>query len=203
MEYLHGLGGADPQKRGDYWEFGVASGETLIIAYKASKLFPGKSAMKFFGFDSFQGIPEISGKEDAASMWSKGDFTFGIETVLAKLKRYAVDISQVTLVPGFYEQSLNPAAISKYKLKKVSYLRLDCDLYSSTKTVLNFVKPFLTDGAIIDFDDYFCYASNDFGEPLAFQEWLKANPDIRAREFSRYSTFGKTFTISFHPNSDR
>jgi hypothetical protein len=44
--------------------------------------------------------------------------------------------------------------MTKYKMNKYPNVILtDCDLYSSTKTVLNFLKPILRMVSIVIFDD--------------------------------------------------
>ena len=37
---------------------------------------------------------------------------------------------------------------------------IDCDMYSSTKTVLEFLLPRLKHGRTLAFDDYFCWADD-------------------------------------------
>ena len=195
MEYLDWL--AVRREKGDFWEFGVAYGQFIINAYHISKHYRNLSDMRFFGFDSFEGLPEVEHAKDSNSGWRKKDFCFDVDSVKQNLKKSGVPTSKFTLIPGFYDRSLNSQTVKEYNLINVSYVHIDCDLYASTKPVLGFIKPFLVQGAIIDFDDYFCYTSSEFGEPKAFQEWLEANPNIKARPFSRYSVFGQTYTISF------
>ena len=38
---------------------------------------------------------------------------------------------------------------------KLSLVHFDCDLMSSTKNALNIIDPFISEGAIFLFDDYF------------------------------------------------
>ena len=194
MEYLDWL--AIRGKKGDFWEFGVAHGQFITNAYHISRHYQNLSDMLFFGFDSFEGLPDIKHEKDRDSGWDKRYFYFNIKSVKQELKKSRVPTNKITLIPGFYDKSLNEQTAIENNLTKVSYVHIDCDLYASTKPVLDFIKPFLIQGAIIDFDDYFCYESSELGEPKAFQEWLESNPDIKVRPFSRYSVFCQAFTIS-------
>ena len=52
---------------------------------------------------------------------------------------------------------------------------MDCDLYSSTRDVLNMLTTKITAGTIIAFDEYFNYPGWKNEEFKAFQEWVKGN----------------------------
>jgi hypothetical protein len=52
------------QVEGDYLEFGVSWGNTFIAAFRNAQRF-GLKEMRFFAFDSFQGLPEIRGNAAA------------------------------------------------------------------------------------------------------------------------------------------
>ena len=49
---------------------------------------------------------------------------------------------------------------------------MDCDLYSSTKTVFNLLKDKIVAGTVIVFDEYFNYLGWEQGEHKAFREFL-------------------------------
>jgi O-methyltransferase len=52
---------------------------------------------------------------------------------------------------------------------------VDCDMYSSTRTVLSFLESRLKHGMIVAFDDYFCWSSTQIsGERRAFVEFVAA-----------------------------
>jgi hypothetical protein len=70
----------------------------------------------------------------------------------------------------------------------ISLAYVDCDLYSSTKAVLNFLRPRLKHGMIIAFDDYFCWSdTQSAGEKRALLEFLNENENWI---FTPYLTFG-------------
>jgi hypothetical protein len=74
---------------------------------------------------------------------------------------------------------------------------VDCDLYESTVAVLDFITDYLQDGSILIFDAWFCFRANpNRGEHRAFQEWLKKNPQITARQYQKYALYGNSFIVT-------
>ena len=76
----------------------------------------------------------------------------------------------------------------------VAFLHVDCDLYSSTKTVLSFLADRLKPGAVIVFDEYFSYVGWENHEHAAFDEFVK----IHQRSFSyfMYQTVGSPAQVA-------
>lgn len=73
---------------------------------------------------------------------------------------------------------------------------LDCDLYESAVSVLNFVKEALIGGCIIAFDDWFCFDGDPRkGEQRAFSEFLGKNKDISVSEYLNFGWHGKSFIV--------
>src|SRR5262249_3042325 len=62
--------------------------------------------------------------------------------------------TNVKLIRGFYADTL-PAFVAAHANKTISFMHVDCDLYSSTKTILAETKVLLVPGTIIVFDEYF------------------------------------------------
>jgi hypothetical protein len=62
----------------------------------------------------------------------------------------------------------------------IAFMHCDCDLYSSTKTLLELTAPRLTTGTVILFDEYFNYTNWEQHEFKAFQEFVAAH-DIKYR----------------------
>lgn len=65
-----------------------------------------------------------------------------------------------------------PAFIEEHSGEKCAYINIDCDLYSSTKTVLDALKGKIEKGTIISFDEYVGKISWELDEYKAFEEWL-------------------------------
>eukprot|EP00931_Biecheleriopsis_adriatica_P068748 TRINITY_DN4265_c0_g1_i1.p1 TRINITY_DN4265_c0_g1~~TRINITY_DN4265_c0_g1_i1.p1 ORF type:complete len:280 (+),score=47.09 TRINITY_DN4265_c0_g1_i1:79-840(+) len=112
-----------------------------------------------YGFDWFKGLPET---------WRKGfeKGHFGGRKIPAAPKG-------VQFVTGLYQDSL-PKFLMEHT-EKVTYLLIDCDLYSSTKFVLDAVKPRLAPNAVLYFDEMMNYVGYQDGELKAFYEFLAEN----------------------------
>lgn len=154
---VHDLAASHALSDGLVLEFGVYSGKTINYI---SDLFRNRHAV--YGFDSFEGLPETW-----RDGFDKGRFKRGwVPTVRPN----------VTLVKGWFEESLPRFLEERTDSKSyVAYLHIDCDLYSSTKTVLVHLKSFLCAGTVIIFDEYFNYSGWERGEYLAFNEFAESN----------------------------
>lgn len=137
-------------KNGIILEFGVYKGET--INYLAKQL----QGYDFFGFDSFNGLPEF---------WRDGfdKGTFAVSTI-------PTVENNVKLIKGWFNETL-PEFVKNEK-RKIAYLHIDCDLYSSTKTIFHELSQLISSGTIIVFDEYFNYPGWENGEYKAFQEFI-------------------------------
>tara|TARA_B100001057_G_C22685269_1_gene885433 strand:+ start:151 stop:876 length:726 start_codon:yes stop_codon:yes gene_type:complete len=182
----------------NYFEFGCHSGRTFSAAINAGK-FLKMDSLKVYAFDSFEGLPETN--ED------DGYFQAGtFKTSAAKFKKIVksktgVVLKEDQIIKGYYEKSLNDELVEK--MPKLGVLHIDVDLYSSTVSVLNFVKPLLSDGSIILFDDFYCFKpTSPSGEKKALIEFLSDNQEISIIPWKAYSTFGQSFFVKIdHSNN--
>jgi hypothetical protein len=139
---------------GHYLEFGVFTGGT--IRYIAKRI--GKRTIH--GFDSFEGFNEVW------SGFSLGNKTFDTKGQLPRVP------ANVQLHRGYFDASVpqwladNPGP--------VAFVHVDCNLYSSTKTVLDLLGPRLAVGSVILFDEYFNYPGWEQHEFKAFREFVNA-----------------------------
>ncbi len=147
---------------GHFVECGVARGGTtlmlgLIIEKYSEK--GNKRPRHHFAFDSFSGMPDPSiydtqnGVEAQATGWGAGTCAGSLETVQALCDDAGVG-NRVTLVPGFFEDTL---AAWTDRIGQISLLHLDADWYTSTLTVLTHFYPLVTPGGLLQFDDYDCW----------------------------------------------
>ncbi len=137
-------------------EFGVASGRTInYISQFTSE--------KVYGFDSFEGLPE---------KWRDG-FEKGMFHLHGQLPRVR---ENVVLIKGWFQDTLDDF-IQQQGGKKISFLHLDADLYSSTKYILNTLKNHLDNDCVVVFDELVNYPGFDGekGELKAFYEFLQEN----------------------------
>lgn len=175
-----------------YYEFGCHSGRTFSAVVNSAK-FLGLDKMQYFAFDSFEGLPNTNYLEDG--FFKRGTFSTSKEDFLNIIKKQTnLLLEDKNIIKGFYSDSLT-ADLQK-KLPKIGVVHIDVDLYSSTKEVLNFIKPLLIPGSIILFDDWYCFPpGKNLGEQKAFNEFLDINNNFRVQEWKSYSTFGKSFFI--------
>jgi hypothetical protein len=171
--------------RGHYLEFGTFWGRSFFPNYFR---FRHWLRGKFFAFDSFCGLskPLLEETEATGGDFQEGSYASNRESFLALASLVGMETDRLTVVPGFYCESLTSLSDFGIEPKSVSVCYIDCDLYEPTKQVLNFITPALEDGALIYFDDWrLTRASPRVGERAATLEWLAANPKLELIEFDR------------------
>ena len=87
------------QLPGDYCEFGVYKGDTFGHCLRVCA--PALPDMRYFAFDSFQGLPEPSGvdsKDGYTSNFSEGEFACSEEDFLNNLKKSVNNINVLDLI---------------------------------------------------------------------------------------------------------
>ncbi|UEM22113.1 tetratricopeptide repeat protein [Skermanella mucosa] len=125
----HGVGLATG--KGLVLEFGVRRGTSIDhIAEVAGQ--------EVHGFDSFEGLPEDWGSQ------RRGSFTTGLELPAVR--------DNVTLHAGWFSDTLPPFLADHGEA--VRFANIDCDIYSSTRTVLTALAARLVPGTILVFDEF-------------------------------------------------
>jgi hypothetical protein len=172
-------------------------GGSMIAAYHLANRFDSLRDMRFYGFDSFQGIPSLTTNQSEADEFPPGMFAAGLDEVRQNLIRAKVDMSRVELIPGWYADTLNVATQQRLPLRAAAVVNVDCDVYESTVAVLAFIEPYLLNGSVLIFDDWYCFANrSDLGEQRAFSEWLALNQHLRATPYKEFGWDGKAFIIN-------
>lgn len=133
-------------------EAGVYYGMSLKIIAKKLK------HKNIVGFDSFSGLPES---------WSEGE-EVGSYSTQGELPKVA---KNVKLIKGWFKHSI-PKFIKKHD-EPISFLHIDCDLYSSTLDVLLALKNNFVKGSIILFNDFYGYKNYKDHEWKALNDFLK------------------------------
>lgn len=120
----------------DYLEFGVCGGTSFRWWLEHCP----HSESRFFGFDTFEGLPEDWGT------FSKGDMAAGIPEV---------NDVRAQFVPGLFQDSMQPF-LAGYNLNtsRRKVIHLDADLFSSTLFVLTSLAPYLKKGDVLLFDEF-------------------------------------------------
>ena len=183
--------------KGDYYEFGIFKGYAFWYAQKVAKNY-NLNHMKFFGFDSFKELPEIEKKDiTKEEVFYQGQYSCSKEKVINNLNSKKVDWNKTFLVEGFFNKSLNEENKKKYNLDKIAIALIDCDLYSSTVEVMNYIQNMIINNTILIFDDWNCFdKDNNRGQRRAFREFLENNKQFSAQEFISYGGYGQAFIIS-------
>ena len=182
---------------GDYYEFGIFKGHTFAHACNYAKEI-NLPQMRFFGFDSFQGLPEISGVDITENMgFYKSQYSSEKEQVSRDIDNTEVDWSKINFIKGFFNDSLNDETRETFAMKKISVALIDCDLYSSTVDVLSFIQEMVLDKTILIFDDWNAFDKDkNRGQRKAFGEFLAANKHITAEDYFSYGAYGKIFILA-------
>lgn len=181
---------------GDYAEFGCFTGTTFALAYqeyqKAVKhlsFLPYTATMKrrFWALDSFRGLPAAKGVEDEHPFWIEGTLSMGVDEFIASCARNQIPREAFEIVEGYYEQTLVGDPIMPTLPQNIALAYIDCDMYSSILTVLNFLLPKLKHGMILAFDDYHVYSSTQVsGARRASVEMFSRNTDWRLVPYVQY-----------------
>lgn len=191
------------QVPGDYCEFGVYKGDTF--QYAARLLEPALPHMRYFAFDSFEGLPQPSGLDCVdgySSNFHKGEFAVSLEDVRRRVALAGADMSKVVFVQGWFDQTLTNETAVGLGLDKVAAAWIDCDLYESTVPILDFLTPRLSVGSILLFDDWRVFRNlPEFGEQRATREWLEQNPGLELRELFSFGHHGLAWTVSALPTA--
>ena len=172
---------------GEYLEFGVCQGTSLLCMYQLLKELD-IGHVRLFGFDSFEGLPA-----DQENIWKLGQFQMDYKAVRKYLTWKGINWNRVVLEKGWFSDTLTGDFINQNKIKKASIILIDCDIYSSTKEALNFCASLIKDETIVFFDDWNAQglADKNMGEKRAFDEFLFQNPNLTAKKFGSYSCYGR------------
>lgn len=171
---------------GHYYEFGLATGDSFARCYRtvtslAKHLgYAGAEdfGVRMLGFDSFEGLPE-PGESDRRVGWGRGAMACDRERFEQRMDAAGIPRTAYRLVEGFYEKSLTEELRAELADCKPSLVMMDCDFYSSTRTVLEWIRPLLRDGTFFMFDDIWAFAGHpDFGELRAIREFNAAGPGV-------------------------
>ena len=138
-------------------EFGVYEGTSIT---KIKNMFP--SGREIFGFDSFEGLPE----DWVGTRRKKGEFSSNGKVP---------NIEGIKFYKGWFVDTI-PQYI-RDGAKPICLMHVDCDLYSSTKTILELLNDYIVKDTLLVFDEwYYNYKDleeNRQHEQKAFFEWVQ------------------------------
>lgn len=136
---------------GDLIETGVWRGGATIFMRGVLKAY-GITDRTVWVADSFEGLPApdlATYPVDVYWATSAGRIAVDIATVRQNFARYGLLDEQVQFLQGWFKDSLPAAPITQ-----LAVLRLDGDLYESTRDALTYLYPKLSAGGFVIVDDY-------------------------------------------------
>jgi len=189
---------------GDYHEYGVYQGVSIARALRENLSWQRKSnrnhVKNFFGFDSFQGLPIFTENDRLADykIFHEGQFSdTSTDIVRKKILEEGLSVDNVELIEGMFSKTLSDSnVITKIGDSRVAIAHIDCDLYSSAMDCLKFLDGRLADGAVLLFDDWYCYRGRpDCGVNKAFVEWQDGQR-YHVSDYFNYSWAGRAFIVN-------
>lgn len=196
FEYLRGT-----QIEGDILEFGTLRGYTARLLANLMKEFGWRG--RLYLYDSFQGLPPLRSPIDEQSyevainkVWFFRQMAVeeGTDVRIMQVLSKIIPRSQLRVVRGYYEETLE----SHLPESKAALVHIDCDLYSSTRYVLEalLAKNIFQDGSVILFDDFNCNRANpQMGERRAFADTFEAQQRFDCSPFFSYGWHGQAYFI--------
>lgn len=178
---------------GDYLEFGCWGCTTFSLAYKQSLKYG--MHIHLWAFDSFCGLPPKEKPEDNHPLWQEGAMAMSAEAFRGKCIKVGIPASKFSIVAGFYKQTLN-AGSERNLPRDICLAYIDCDLYSSTLTVLEFLTARLKHGMIIAFDDYYCWSPTAIsGERKACSDYFRNSKEWILVPYVQFGWHGMSFVV--------
>lgn len=150
---------------GCFVECGVAMGSQIAAMQVAIQEMG--SDKEIWGFDSFQGIP-MAGPNDEQQpgigtithdvhaplderLVSSGITAHALEDVILAFQEYDLPINNIHFIEGWFQDTL---PFYSKTIDGISILRLDGDLYESTKICLEYLYPLVVTGGVVIYDDW-------------------------------------------------
>jgi len=128
-----------PETSGDIAELGVYfGGNSKILLDNIPKL----QSRPYHLFDSFEGFPEITDSD----IIHQDDFK---DTDFQKVTKIFADYSNVQIHKGWFEDTL-PGV----KSNTFSFVHIDCDIYDSTRTCIEYLSNLVSLNGLMLFHDY-------------------------------------------------
>jgi len=135
-------------------EFGTAQGYGFAKLLGATRYLRMEDRITVHGFDSFEGLPPATDRADrgvVSNDWMKGAYRASYDTLRGYCESKGYRNFQ--LHKGWFEHSLTPQILRRLEREPPILVWIDCDLYSSSLTVLERLLPVLRSGCVIYFDD--------------------------------------------------
>jgi hypothetical protein len=142
--------------RGSILEFGTSDGYSFAKLLYATRYLRLEERIAVHTFDSFEGMPDPVDERDrdwaTGDDWLRGQFRGRYEALTAwcETKRYR----NAHVHRGYFEQSIDQAFLDSLEEWPPILVWIDCDYYSSTRTVLERLLDRLPNGCVLYFDEF-------------------------------------------------
>jgi hypothetical protein len=153
---------------GDILDIGVYKGySTSLVIKKLKEL--GIRDREVYLYDTFEGMPKPTEEDgDKISKIYRKNWALGtLDEVKKNISKCGYPESNTHYIKGMVEETL-----LNHPHKKIAYMRLDTDYYSSTKMELVSLYPILSVGGVVIVDDY---RSKFIGSTKAVDEFFYEN----------------------------
>jgi O-methyltransferase len=164
---------------GDYIEFGIFKGKSLLHSVKTYNKMQTKKKIKFFGLDSFEGFPV-----ENHSFYKEDNFSVDFNKVQKTFNKY----ENVEIHKGFFKQTLEK---DKFTNKQFSFVFIDCDIYESVIDVFEYVDNKITKGGFLMMDDFTSIDKNGNSIHKAFNSKLNKDEYVYFTSYSNGQIYRK------------
>ncbi len=165
---------------GDFVETGVWRGGACIMMRAVLSAY-GIENRRVVAADSFEGFPAQTSADANFTAGGIADFAVSLDEVKANFARYGLLDEQVVFLKGLFQDTLPAAPVDA-----IAVLRLDGDLYESTRDGLRHLYGKLSPGGSLIADDYFLFE----GQRKAIDEFRRdhdiADPIVRIDHFGGF-----------------
>ena len=177
-------------------EFGVRWGQNINLFQSLRSIYePFNYSRKIIGFDTWTGFPNIHANDGIELYAMKGAYNVAknykayLEKVLTNLEKESPldHLKKFELIEG--DASVELAKYLKYHPETIiSLAYFDFDIYEPTKNCLELIKPHLTKGSILVFDEL--NQPKFPGETVALREVFGLDKySIKRSPFSHYQSY--------------
>jgi hypothetical protein len=178
---------------GDYAEFGCGGGTSMWLAWREIAANP--VARHMWAFDPFAGMPKAEDQRDDPPTWMPDTVSMAVDDFCSVLTTRGVPQDAYTTVEGDFAESL-PRLASDSEPRDIALAYIACDVYSSTISALEFLRPRLKHGMILAFDDYYCWTDSDVsGERAALAEFAADHPEWNFHRYMSIDWDGVAFVV--------
>jgi hypothetical protein len=177
-------------------EFGTSDGYSFVKLLYATRYLRLEQRVSVHTFDSFEGMPNSTDERDrnwaSGDDWAPGQFRGNYQS----LERYcAARYSNYQIHRGYFEDSIDAPLLASLEDQPPILIWIDCDYYSSARTILTRLIDRIPNGAVIYFDEFdnLNYGSRLTGEARLvheinaglFGDNIELVPDTRLSLYSR------------------